>query len=56
MLALITIILVAIFIVDVVVGAFYNIMFLGDTQEMLVLLAAAICFSIIILRAESDKE
>lgn len=55
MLGLLTISLVAVFIVDVMVGAFYNTMFLGDTQEMLVLLAAAICFSIIILRAERDK-
>lgn len=51
----ISVALFATFVADVVLGAIYSVSFLGDVQEMVVLLGASIFFSIAILRLESKK-
>ncbi|MCR9256718.1 MAG: hypothetical protein NXI16_11580 [Alphaproteobacteria bacterium] len=49
----ITTILAAVFVVNVVLGAYGFSPFFGDIGEMLLLLAAVLSFVVVILRAES---
>jgi hypothetical protein len=44
------------FIVNMLMGAFANASFLGDTGELLVMLATAIAFVVAILKREADAK
>ena len=50
-----SLIVFAVFFVNVALGAFANAAVLGDVGEMLVLFAAAILFVIAILKKEADR-
>lgn len=51
-----SLILMAVFVVNVTLGATSNSAFLGDVGEMLLLLSAAILFVIAILKKEADAK
>ncbi len=46
----------SVFVLNVVLGAFSNASFMGDTVEMLVLFGASAAFVVAILKRESDRE
>ena len=48
--------LFSIFFANVVLGAFADAAFLGDVNEMLVLFASSIAFTVTILKAENAKK
>ena len=48
--------LFVIYFANVILGAFAGASFMGDVNEMLVLFASSICFTIAILRAEKKKK
>ena len=51
----ITVIIFSIFLVNLIMGAFFNARFMSDVVELVVLLASTICFVVAILLIEKQE-
>lgn len=56
MFILLTIVLFALFVTNIVLGAFASAPFLGDVGEMLILLCSSLAFVVVILQREAEEK